>query len=873
MRVSGNARSVARAVLVLLLIALAIPLASHDASAFTESPSGPLGYFPLTTPVTLRDGAMTGGLTQVLTVKNQPGVLSSTVTSAVMQIKVTNPSVAGSYKLWETGQPEPSAISGNYTAGQTTVEMMMAKLNAGGQFSFHNLAPSNTSQAIKITVIGYYGSQNCDFGCWAYYENRFQVSTMQTILDHSTTPMNGGDQVTLQIVGHNGVGSGAAAKSATFHLSILPVSNPSTLWRELLVTKGDEAPPSLSPTTFHEGDTLSRMLTVDLSSTGTVQVKAAIPTFAQAMVALGGGNPNDPRVPQNEGARIAFRMDIAGWTDVAGVYHRATKDARSAQIDAGTTLTQDVRGYDGVPSKTGCVFSGQYPDSCVEAVQMTITATSATADGTISVGGVDVLATSAGRKVSNTAIIPVPAGGLLDFTWTGAAGSSVHYSYEITGWFEHSFYDGAGMGVGSRYTPIAPTMLYGSWWCCQAQGWHADLQVAGVGGVPNTGAAQVALQLTAWWVQGGNVNMTVWPSGRSKPAVPQLSAVNNGAASTVVMAEVGKDGKVSVELGDVGSAAVTISVLGWYTPFFGTASMGANTNIAIIGDSITALSMTTVAAENNDTHKLNILGQSGFQAREMKWWADVMGNARPDGAIVNLGTNDAWLGADYPASSTKDDIATMFASMPTSACSYAVTINDTGIGVSNWYTQRATAINDALVPFDDASPAVGRIDWSRYVHRHNGPNGEIVNNIDGVHPTALGVTMLAQLYAVALTGTGDADLEQYVVRCGASIAGRATVSGGAAAPDAVVKLYDTSSNVVATTSTDTSGRYALGGLAAGNYRIGFEKQPTTFYGSKGDKYVMAYWPNSSTLSGATQVTISGSTSAVTGRDIVLAQTP
>src|SRR6185369_3198798 len=98
-----------------------------------------------------------------------------------------------------------------------------------------------------------------------------------------------------------------------------------------------------------------------------------------------------------------------------------------------------------------------------------------------------------------------------------------------------------------------------------------------------------------------------------------------------------------------GQAAVAISVLGWYTPYVGDGAAG--TSLTVMGDSITALSTPMIYNTFSPTMNVSSLGLTGFQAREVEWWADIRASSTPDRAIINLGTNDAWIGAPYPAAS------------------------------------------------------------------------------------------------------------------------------------------------------------------------------------------------------------------------------
>jgi hypothetical protein len=91
---------------------------------------------------------------------------------------------------------------------------------------------------------------------------------------------------------------------------------------------------------------------------------------------------------------------------------------------------------------------------------------------------------------------------------------------------------------------------------------RVDAQVTGVGAVPSTGVAAVALQVTmrkptatSW--------LTAGPTGRELPSTPRVSAQMNQSAGSAMVLPVGADGKVSFAT----SAAATdllVSVVGYY---------------------------------------------------------------------------------------------------------------------------------------------------------------------------------------------------------------------------------------------------------------------------------------------------------------------
>lgn len=87
-----------------------------------------------------------------------------------------------------------------------------------------------------------------------------------------------------------------------------------------------------------------------------------------------------------------------------------------------------------------------------------------------------------------------------------------------------------------------------------------DLDVLGVGGVPETGVDAVVLNVTG--VASAATHLTTWPAGEPKP---QASSLNLGAAETaanLVTVEVGAGGAISI-FNNSGDTEVIADVVGW----------------------------------------------------------------------------------------------------------------------------------------------------------------------------------------------------------------------------------------------------------------------------------------------------------------------
>jgi len=91
---------------------------------------------------------------------------------------------------------------------------------------------------------------------------------------------------------------------------------------------------------------------------------------------------------------------------------------------------------------------------------------------------------------------------------------------------------------------------------------RVDAQVTGVGAVPSSGVAAVALQVTMRKPTATS-SLTAGPAGRPLPSAPRVSAELNQSASSTMVLPVGADGKVSFAT-SAAATDVLVSVVGFY---------------------------------------------------------------------------------------------------------------------------------------------------------------------------------------------------------------------------------------------------------------------------------------------------------------------
>ena len=120
-----------------------------------------------------------------------------------------------------------------------------------------------------------------------------------------------------------------------------------------------------------------------------------------------------------------------------------------------------------------------------------------------------------------------------------------------------------------RFTPLTPARILdtrtGTGGISRAvgPGETVDVQVTGRGGVPATGVAAVALNVTVTQPSATGY-LTVFPSGGAPPLASNLNFTPGRSVPNLVVTKVGQAGKVSV-FNSTGSTHVIFDVAGWYS--------------------------------------------------------------------------------------------------------------------------------------------------------------------------------------------------------------------------------------------------------------------------------------------------------------------
>ena len=105
------------------------------------------------------------------------------------------------------------------------------------------------------------------------------------------------------------------------------------------------------------------------------------------------------------------------------------------------------------------------------------------------------------------------------------------------------------IGVGAAAAKVGP-------------GRSIDLQVTGMGGVPSTGVAAVALNLTVTEPTAVGF-LTVYPTGETRPLASSANFVASQTAANAVVARIGTGGKVTI-YNSSGTSHLVADVAGWH---------------------------------------------------------------------------------------------------------------------------------------------------------------------------------------------------------------------------------------------------------------------------------------------------------------------
>jgi Tol biopolymer transport system component len=330
-----------------------------------------------------------------------------------------------------------------------------------------------------------------------------------------------GETRTLQIAGRDPVPA-LTAVAVTLNVTVTEPDGSGYL----TVWPSASQMPLASNLNFIAGQTVPNMVTVGLGTDGAIEIFTQ--SSAHIIVDVVG-------------------YFYAGFNPVSPI---RVMDTRSGQggIALGPGETRDlvVTGQGGVPGAD------------VGAVALNVTVTEPTSAGYVTVWPTGVsnplasnLNFTAGQTVPNAVIVGVGAGGKVSLL---NSSGTTQLIVDVSGWFS------------SGFNPRTPTRVMdtreGKGGTVLGPGQTRTLRVAGVGGVPASGAGGVSLNVTVTEPTGSGY-LTVWPTGKPQPLASNLNFTPGKTIPNSVISGVGPAGEISI-FNSSGNTQVIVDIMGWF---------------------------------------------------------------------------------------------------------------------------------------------------------------------------------------------------------------------------------------------------------------------------------------------------------------------
>jgi hypothetical protein len=225
----------------------------------------------------------------------------------------------------------------------------------------------------------------------------------------------------------------------------------------------------------------------------------------------------------------------------------------------------------GGTSKVVDVTVGDIPATGVSAVALNVTVTGPTAGGFLTLypaGTARPTASninySVGQTIANMTVVKVGASGNVRVYASG----TTHVIFDVVGWY-HATTPQHGHVGATLFNALRPARVldtrYGIGGVTGriAGGTSRVIDVTGVGGVPGSGVAAVALNVTVTG-SGQAGFLTIYPSGTARPTTSNINYAAGQTIANMSLVKVGSDGKVRVYADK--TTHVIFDVVGWFAP-------------------------------------------------------------------------------------------------------------------------------------------------------------------------------------------------------------------------------------------------------------------------------------------------------------------
>jgi len=362
-----------------------------------------------------------------------------------------------------------------------------------------------------------------------------------------------------------------------------------------------------------------------------------------------------------------------------------TVGPRSIHLDAGETYTANIWGANG-----NCVIPAN-----ASAIVMNLTATQTGGGGFVTAYPCDSqrpnassLNYSAGQTAGNALVAKLSAAGQLCFFTLAAADLIV----DINGYFP----------AGTAYSPLVPARVLetrvgystvdGQFNAIGTRGAGAvlELQIAGRGGVPATGASAVAFNVTATGAQSGGF-VTAYPCDSPKPNASSLNYAAGQTVGSSVLAKLSADGKVC--LFTYGATDLILDVSGYFAAGSG---FGAVVPARLLEtrsgySTVDGASNGLGTAASGSTLQLQVVGRGGVPASGVSAVAMNVTAVGPGaGGFVTVFPCDAGRpnasNLNYAAGVTVGNSVIAKVAANGTVCLYVYGTTDVVVDVNGWFT-------------------------------------------------------------------------------------------------------------------------------------------------------------------------------------------
>lgn len=342
---------------------------------------------------------LTGGKVFELALADQA---ADSTTAVALNVTVTEPDGSGFLTVFPCDQAIPKASNLNYVAGETVPNLVNAKLSITDTVCFFSSQPTH----LVVDLMGTF-EHGGGAGAQSVRPARL-LDTRKPIGVAAVGKLNAAETLVLQVTGRGGVPASDVA-AATINVTVTEADGAGFV----TAFPCDRDRPTASNLNFVAGQTVPNLVTVRLSSSGTVCLFTSATTHLVA--------------------------DVAAWYSTAAAegYHELAPqrilDTREpngvptiAKVRGGETLTLQVAGRGGVPA-TGAL-----------AVSMNVTATEPDANGFVTIYPCDAdrpeasnLNFTAGETVPNLATVKLSAAGTVCLF----AQRTTHLVADLSGYF------------------------------------------------------------------------------------------------------------------------------------------------------------------------------------------------------------------------------------------------------------------------------------------------------------------------------------------------------------------------------------------------------------------------------------------------------